>query len=231
MGAISQGIDGALALLKWPVAAASLVFLPGLVYSLLFVLRAIVASPSRCYPFLVGAAIYGAFWLLVIRRRHHLGFLATLEHEFTHALFAWATLHRVIGFRATLRSGGHIRYVGRGNWLIATAPYFFPTLSLAAIAIMNWLPGRDLTAAGVVLGLTVAYHALSNWSETHRHQSDLREAGLVFSILFLIAANALVFGLLLSYACGLRSLTAHLEHVGGPTIVFFRWLLKLILPG
>jgi len=231
MGAVSKGIDGALAWLKWPVAAASLVFLPGLVYSLFFVLRAIYLAPGRCAPFLAGAGAYAAFWFVVIRRRHQLGFLATLEHELTHALFAWATLHRVVSFRATLRSGGHIRYVGRGNWLIAMAPYFFPTLSLVAIAVMNWLPGRDLTAAGAVLGATVAYHAFSNWSETHRHQSDLREVGLLFSLLFLTAANALVFGLLLSYACGLRSLTAHLEHVGGPTLTFFQWLLKLIMPG
>jgi hypothetical protein len=231
MGAVSKGIDGALALLKWPVAAASLVFLPGLLYSLYFVARAIAAAPGRSYPFLLGAAAYAAFWLVFLRRRPRLGFLATLEHELTHALFAWATFHRVIGFRATLRSGGHIRYVGRGNWLIATAPYFFPTLSVAAILIMRWVPGREPTWAGAVLGVTVAYHALSNWSEAHRHQSDLREAGLLFSLLFLGAANALVLGLLLSYACSLRSLTAHLEHVGGPTLTFFQWLLKLIMPG
>lgn len=231
MGAISKGIDGALGLLKWPVAAASLVFLPGLVYSLFFVLRAIYVSPARCYPFLVGAAAYAVVWFAAIRRRPHLGFLATCEHELTHALFAWATFHRVIGFHATLRSGGHIRYVGRGNWLIALAPYFFPTLSLLVIAVLNWLPGRQLAAGGVVLGATVAYQALSNWSETHRHQSDLREAGLLFSALFLTAANALVFGLLLSYACGLRSLTGHLEHVAGPTWRFFHWLLSLIIPG
>ena len=231
MGAVSKGIDRLLALLKWPVAAASLIFLPGLLYSLYFVARAIAAAPGRCYPFLFGAAAYALFWLLFIRRRPGVGFIATLEHELTHALFAWATFHRVIGFRATLRSGGHIRYVGRGNWLIATAPYFFPTLSILAIVVMRFLPGRDLTWAGAVLGVTVAYHALSNWSETHRHQSDLREAGWLFSLLFLGAANALVFGLLLSYACGVRSLTAHLEHVGGPTVTFFHWLLRLIVPG
>jgi hypothetical protein len=231
MGAISQGIDRALAWLKWPIAVVSLVFLPGLAYSLFFVIRAIQHAPGRAYPALLGAGAYTLFWLAVIRRRAHLGFLATFEHELTHALFAWATLHRVIGFRVTLRGGGHIRYVGRGNWLIAVAPYFFPTLSLLVIAVLHWLPGRHLVAGGAVLGFTIAYHALSNWSETHRHQSDLREAGLLFSLLFLTAANALVFGLLISFACGLRSLTAHLQHVSGPTSTFFRWLLSLVLPG
>jgi hypothetical protein len=230
MSAVSKAIDSALALLKWPIAIVGLVFLPGLLYSLFFVLRAIAASPGRCVPFLIGAGAYAFFWLLFIRRRRTLGFTATLEHEFTHALFAWATFHRVVALRATLRSGGHMRYIGRGNWLIAVAPYFFPTLSLLVIAVQAWLPGRDPTAAGAILGVTVAYHALSNWSETHRHQTDLREAGFLFCLFFLTAANALVFGLLLSYACGLHSITAHLRHVSGPTGTFFHWLLSLVMP-
>ena len=171
-----------------------------------------------------------SFLVRLHRTRRSLGFFATLEHELTHALFAWATFHRVIGFRATLRSGGHIRYVGRGNWLIAVAPYFFPTISLLVNVVLSWLPGRHLVLGSAVLGVTVAYHALSTWSETHRHQSDLREAGMLFCLLFLTAANARVFGLLLSYAGGLRSLTAHLDHVGGPTWSFFRWLVRLVLP-
>jgi hypothetical protein len=231
MGPISKGIDSALSWLKWPIAVVSLIFLPGLAYSLFFVVRAIHHSPGRAYPFLLGAGAYALFWLVVIRRRAHLGFLATFEHELTHALFAWATLHRVIGFRATLRSGGHIRYVGRGNWLIAVAPYFFPTVSLLVILVLHWLPGRHLVAGGAVLGATIAYHVLSTWSDAHRHQSDLREAGLLFSFLFLTAANALVLGLLISFACGLRSITAHLQHVGGPTSTFFHWLVRLIAPG
>jgi hypothetical protein len=81
-----------------------------------------------------------------------------------------------------------------------------------------------------VLGVTVAYHGFSTWSETHRHQTDLRECGWLFSTVFLIAANAFVFGLLIAYACGQRSLTAHLEYVRGPSAAFFRWLIHL-LPG
>ena len=82
----------------------------------------------------------------------------------------------------------------------------------------------------LLLGVTIAYHVLSTWSETHRHQTDLREVGWLFSTVFLVAANAFVFGLLLAYACGERSLTAHLEHVRGPSAALFRWLVHL-LPG
>lgn len=217
--------DRLLGLLKWPVAIAAVILAPGLVYALYFVIRELAAAPRSCAPFLVGAAAYAAFWFAFGSRR--LGFWATLEHELTHAIFAWATFHPVVGFRASLRGGGHIRYLGRGNWLIAIAPYFFPTVSLIAIAALTWAPGHHLALGGAVLGVTVAYHALSTWSETHRHQTDLREVGWLFCVPFLIAANAFVFGLLLAYACGQRSLTAHLQHVRGPSVAFFHWLLHL----
>jgi hypothetical protein len=217
-----------LALLKWPVAIVAFVLAPGLVYALYFVVRGIASAPQSCLPCLLGAIVYSVVWAALGNRR--IGFWSTLEHELTHALFAWATFHRVVGFGATIRSGGHIRYTGRGNWLIAIAPYFFPTLSLLTIAILTWAPGHHLELGGFVLGATIAYHVWSTWSETHRHQSDLREVGWLFSFVFLVAANAFVLGLLIAYACGQRSLTAHLEHVRGPAAVVFRWLLHL-LPG
>jgi hypothetical protein len=225
---IARVLDRVIGLLKWPVMIVALVLAPGLVYALFFVLRDAAREAGSCVPFLIGAGTYSLVWLALDRRR--LGFWSTLEHELTHALFAWLTFHRVVGFGATLRSGGHIRYTGKGNWLIAIAPYFFPTLSLIAIAILTWAPGHHLEIGGVVLGATVAYHVWSTWSETHRHQSDLREVGWLFSLIFLVSANVFVLGLLIAYACGERSLTAHLEHVRGPSAAFFRWLVSL-LPG
>jgi len=225
---IARVLDRLLAILKWPIAIVALVLAPGLVYALYFVVRGVASNPESCLPFLVGAGLYSLFWLTL--KKHRIGFWATLEHELTHALFAWATFHRVVGFSATMRSGGHIRYTVRGNWLIAIAPYFFPTLSLLAIVVLTFAPKHHMAVGGFVLGVTVAYHGFSTWSETHRHQTDLRECGWLFSTVFLIAANAFVFGLLIAYACGQRSLTAHLEHVRGPSAAFFRWLIHL-LPG
>jgi hypothetical protein len=222
---LARFFDRLLGLLKWPIAIVALVLAPGLIYALFVVIRGVARAPDACAPFLVGAALYALFWFAAGSRR--LGFWATLEHELTHALFAWATFHRVVGFRATMRGGGHVRYLGRGNWLIAIAPYFCPTLSLIAIAILTWMPGRHLVLGGALLGMTVAYHVLSTWSETHRHQTDLREVGWLFCTPFLISANAFVLGLLISYACGVRSLTAHLQHVRGPSTAFFRWLVNL----
>jgi hypothetical protein len=223
---LARLFDRLLAVLKWPVAILALILAPGLLYALYFVLVEVAHRPSACVPFVIGAGAYALVWLALGGRR--LGFWVTLEHEFTHALFAWATFHPVVGFRATMSGGGHIRYLGRGNWLIAIAPYFFPTLSLIAIAVLSWMPPHHLWVGGAVLGVTIAYHALSTWSETHRHQTDLREVGWLFCLPFLASVNAFVFGLLIAYVCGVRSLTAHLNHVRGPSLAFFHWLLHFL---
>jgi len=225
---IARIFDRLLGILKWPIAIVALILVPGLVYALFLVIRGIAAAPGTCVPFLLGAATYSILWLGLGSRR--IGFWTTLEHELTHALFAWATFHPVVGFGASLRGGGHIRYVGRGNWLIAIAPYFFPTLTLLVIVVLSWLPPRHLAIGAFVLGCAVAHHVFSTWSETHRHQSDLREVGWLFSWLFLPSVNAFVLGIILAYAAGTRSLTAHLSHVKGPSLAFFHLLVKL-LPG
>lgn len=221
MNPIARFLDTVLAWLKWPVAVAALIFLPGLAYALSFVVRGIVAHPRHVLPFLAGAGVYALVFVGLTRRR--VGFWTIVEHELTHALFAWATFHRVVGFSA-MRSGGHVRYVGRGNWLIAIAPYFFPTFTVLVIAVLSALPPAHLTLGAVVLGVCVAHHVLSTWMETHRHQTDLREVGWLWSWLFLPSVNAFVLGIVLAYAAGTRSLTAHLVHVKGPSLAFFHWL-------
>ncbi|MBA2543157.1 MAG: hypothetical protein H0V17_26180 [Deltaproteobacteria bacterium] len=224
---IANAFDRVLGWLKWPVGIVALICLPGLAYALYFVVRGIVAAPGNCVPFLAGAAIYAVVFIAALGRR--VGFWTIVEHELTHALFAWATFHRVVGFSA-MRDGGHIRYIGRGNWLIAIAPYFFPTFTLIVIAVLTFLPPQHLEVGAAILGVAVAHHVFSTWSETHRHQSDLREVGWLWSWMFLPSINAFVLGIILAYAAGTRSLTAHLSHVKGPSLAFFH-LLASLLPG
>ena len=225
MNPVAKALDRLLGWLKWPVAALALIFLPGLVYALFVVVRGIFAHPGHCVPFLIGAGIYAGGFVAVFQRR--VGLWTIVEHELTHALFAWATFHRVVGFSA-MRSGGHVRYLGKGNWLIAVAPYFFPTFTLLVIAGLTFLPPHNLAIGGAILGAAVAHHVLSTWSETHRHQTDLREVGWLWCWMFLPSINAFVLGLVLAYAAGTRSLTAHLAYVRGPSLAFFHLLEKLV---
>lgn len=226
---IADTIDRVISWLKWPLAIVSLVLLPGVLYAMTFVVRDIARRPATTVPLLVGAGAFLIVWLAVLRpktSRHH---LVTLEHELTHALLAWVTLHRVTGLRATLAGGGHVGYAGRGNWLIAIGPFVVPTFVLAIIAVAHWVgPSRVLVG---VLGAALAWNVIANWAPPHRHHGDHREAGTIFALLFVTCANLLVLGMVLAYATGARSVTGHLDHVRGPAAAFFGWLLALIKPG
>lgn len=222
---VSGWVDRVISWLKWPIGFISLVFLPGVVYALTFVVRDIAQRPSAMVPVLVGAGVFLAVWLLVLlprSARHH---VVTLEHELTHTVFALITLHRVSGVRAALGSGGHVRYEGRGNWLIAIAPFVVPLFTLAVMVLATWV--HEPRVVSGLIGLTLAWNVVGNWAPRHRHHGDHREAGGLFAFLFIACANVLVLGLVLAYASNAHSLAGHLDHVRGPTSAFFRWLVSL----
>ncbi len=226
---IPRWVDRLIGWLKWPIGFVSLVFLPGVIYALTFVIRDIARRPSAIVPLLVGASVFLVLWLAVLRPRTSLHYLVTLEHELTHTLFAVLTLHKVPALGATLASGGHVRYEGRGNWLIAIAPFVVPLFTLIVMLIAIWVHSPRVISG--ILGVTLAWNVIANWSATHRHHGDHREAGGIFAFLFVTCASLLVLGLVLAYATQARSLTGHLDHVRGPTSAFFDWLVELLAPG
>src|SRR5688572_30092004 len=98
-------VDRLLALFKWPVAAFSLLMLPGTARALGDLAIALSHRRHLYLPLLIGFAAYGLAWRLFLRHPAWGSLLSTFEHELTHAVFAWATLHRVVDFKATWRSG------------------------------------------------------------------------------------------------------------------------------
>ena len=81
-----------------------------------------------------------------------------------------------------------------------------------------------------VLGFTLTWNVIGNWAPTHRHHGDHREAGRIFSFLFVTCVSLLLLGLVLAYATQARSITGHLAHVAGPTRSFFAWIVNLLDP-
>ncbi len=225
----SAGFDRTLRWLKWPIAFVSLVFLPGVIYAFSFVMQDIAHRPGAILPFLVGAGAFVILWLVLLRPNTSRHYLVTIEHELTHILFALLTFHRVAGVRAGLVGGGHARYTGNGNWLIAIAPFVVPLFSLIVLVIGAWVHEPRMISG--ILGFTLAWNVIANWAHIHRHHGDHREAGNIFSFLFVTCANLLVLGVVLAYTTQARSLTGHLDHVAGPTRAFFSWLVKLLSPG
>lgn len=200
--AIRDFLDVLLALLKWPIAFVAVMTLPGAVWAFGDLALQAGRAWGHLTPFLVGAVLYFLAWKFVLRRPAWGSLLSTFEHELTHALFAWATFHPVVGLKASWRKGGEMQFKGKGNWLIALAPYFFPTASLFVALALFWVPPEHLPWANGLLGASVAYHVTSTSVELHLKQKDLKVAGWLFSALFLPAANVIAYSLILAFALG-----------------------------
>ena len=193
--ATRDAVDTALAALKWPVAIACAALLPVVAMGAWNAFGDI-GDLNVVWPFSSGAVGYAILWYLFFRRPGFGSLVSTFEHELTHAIFAWLTLHRVIGLKATWKSGGAVRFHGKGNWLITIAPYWFPTASVIAAVVLALVPSSARLWTLVALGVTVGYHITSTFHETHREQTDLQRVGFVFALLFLPTANIVAYSLL-----------------------------------
>ncbi len=208
---MSERIDRILAWLKWPVAVLAVFILPGSLWAMVEAAGKAAAMPAMAVPFLAGAILYGVLWWGTRRHMPFGSFFSTLAHELTHVLFALLTWHRVRGLRAGWRQGGHVTVVGRGNWLITIAPYFFPTVCILPGVAMALVPLDYLPWINALMGIALAWHVTSLWSQAHAGQSDLAQVGWPFAAMFLPASNALALGAVLSLSCeGLRGLAAFL---------------------
>ena len=201
MSRISNLFDSWLSFLKWPVGIVFVLWLPNVALALVRVVTTIIFDMSPMLPFLGGAIFWGILWWAFLRRTRYTFFL-TLEHELTHAIFAWLTFHKVTDLRVTLTRGGQISHQGVGNWLIALAPYFWPTLSLVLMLIVWLLPAPTHAVGEALIGMSFAWHVTSTIRETHPKQTDIAKAGKLFSLMFLPAANMLTIGSLLAFAHG-----------------------------
>ena len=119
-----------------------------------------------------------------------------MAHELTHALAAVLMGGKVTSIHASTTGGTTI--VNKTHLFISLAPYIFPlytviSLGLYAIAAQPF----KIYLIGLV-GFTYSFHlALTGYSLSH-HQPDLKEGGVVFSLIFIFSGNMIVLMFLIS---------------------------------
>jgi len=189
-------------LLKWPCAIVCILLLPSAAKSLLALALECFKSPVLMGAFFGGVFLYMIVWFVIIKRTRA-RFLLTFEHELTHCIFAWLTLHRVTDFKVTWSKGGHMGYQpGPGNWLITISPYFFPTAPLILLLCFWFFSDAGSMMLNFLLGISFAYHLTSTHTETGGHQTDLQKVGFPFAIMLLPTANIVFSGIVIAFACG-----------------------------
>jgi hypothetical protein len=124
-------------------------------------------------------------------------------HELTHALWVLLMGGRVSKFRVG-GDGGHI-VTNRTNFWIALAPYFFPLYSVLAIALYGLASlFVNVSAYGqllfAVIGATWAFHFTFTAWMIPKNQTDLRDHGTFFSLVFIYLMNLALLSALLIIA-------------------------------
>lgn len=193
-------IDNLLNRLKWPAATLSAIGLPLSLYAFFQLLGRCFLQPLDVLPLVAGAvgcmlAWRNFAWVVWLGNG-----LITLEHELTHAIFAWLTGHKVVSFKASMKRGGRVKFIGEGNWLITVAPYFFPTAAFVLLLPAILMPFSFLPWPEIALGIALGFHLISTWIETHKDQSDLQKLGWTFCWLFLPTANVIAVAMLIAFA-------------------------------
>jgi hypothetical protein len=190
--------------------------------------------------FSLGAAL----WLIAFLGLPRPVILYVFGHELTHALWVLLMGGRVSRFRVS-GDGGHI-VTNRTNFWIALAPYFFPLYSVLAIALyglaslfVNVAPYGQLLFA--VIGATWAFHFTFTAWMIPKNQTDLRDHGTFFSLVFIYLMNLALLSVLLiiaspqiTFASFGADLVANLrsfsEHAGGLLNQFTRGHEPVRLP-
>lgn len=165
-----------------------------------------ISFSSQFISFLLGTALFlPAWWLSSRYLWKPWQFICTLEHELTHAIVGLPFLLVPLRMWVTASHGGHVKQswigprwlgplYGPGRILSGLAPYFLPTISYLLIASSFFLNQPQARWFPVTLGFVTTFHVISTWAETEYRQPDIREAGIIFSTLFLPVANLIALG-------------------------------------
>lgn len=215
---------------KWPVAIFAVILTPALCWSALTLTGRMLQAPRwNLLPFIAGVVLFVFGWRKLLGNWAIGRWIVTMEHEITHALFAFLTGHKIVSIRATMGSGGEVRYAGGGNWLITAAPYFFPTAAIVLSLIAYFLPFSGLPWGSFLLGVALGYHFVSTYRETHGDQSDLKEMGKTFCWMFLPAANIATVLFLVAFAYnGTESVQTWLGDVRNPFTVLYTLIYDFV---
>ncbi len=192
-------VDRWLDWLKWPVATVAVLATPSLLWSSWKILLSVPEHPWNAGTFLFGLIAFVFMWRSYLHGTRIGKWIIRAEHEFTHLIFAVLTGHRILSFR-TKEKEAQVRFRGKGNWLITSAPYFFPTSALVLFLLSLLMPIRLLPWTNVFLGIATGFHVVSGYHETHRDQDDLKQLRWPFCWCFLPAANLFFLSLLLAVA-------------------------------
>src|ERR1700733_1453965 len=162
-----------LGLILWPTAAGAL-------GAAVWTLTRLAVQPRLAVTFLAGFFGYAVLHFFYFRLRSAKVYV--LGHEMTHALAAWMSGARVLGFSVGSK-GGHVN-VSHSNTWIALAPYMVPLYAISVLAayrlLLWWAPHPVFSTHNAhqgflfAMGVALSFHFVETIEALWvRHQPDL----------------------------------------------------------
>ena len=180
-----------------------------------------INQPPEQY-FIIGFVIFLPLWILYLKDRH---FYSTFEHELTHLLVGLIFLKKPAHFTVTHDTGGETGLYG-GNFIITLAPYFLPTLSLIILPFYLIISHEYQLYFISFFGFVVCYHICSTIQEFSYRQPDIIKSGKLFSTVFLVFANIIVYGYIFIFIGG--GFKAGNQYLLDGMLESFRWVNQII---
>jgi hypothetical protein len=146
--------------------------------------------------FIIALAASGMFTLIFIRSD---SYIAIFEHELVHNLIAVLTFRKPVGFNVRSGAGGQFEYYGRSNILIRLGPYFFPTIPAILFPLYWIVDEKFVNLFFILIGAGLGFQIVTNLKESHVHQTDLKQHGLLFSYLLVLCFNIIILGILFAF--------------------------------
>lgn len=219
---MSRFLDKIINIFKWPVAIYMLLSLPAIFSSF----EAFKVINNNMLSLLAGLVFF--IFSKTMMDPSVRTSMQTIAHEFTHTFFALLTFHKVSHIRIHPDdTGGEMSFMGKGNWLIIIAPYFFPLFCVIYMCFMYFLPTGFIFH--FILGYFLGYHLDTVFSQIHPDQTDLKKVGYPFCFIFLPGINLLTIGSILAFNIkGLHGVSDYFLLINKINITYVSDIIKFI---
>ncbi|MFH1074335.1 MAG: M50 family metallopeptidase [Candidatus Firestonebacteria bacterium] len=117
-------------------------------------------------------------------------FMHVMAHELTHAFWAALFGGKVKSLNIS-HEGGSVT-MDKSNFFVVLAPYFFPFYTVIALLIYAVVDRKYVDFIVFLIGLTYSFHAALTLYSLKQKQTDLKESGIIFSLMFIYFSNLLI---------------------------------------
>jgi hypothetical protein len=144
-----------------------------------------------------GAIFYVLIYALVFRGKYSRKFYEHLKHESAHSMVGYIFLRRtrklVVNPEATYagEETSQVAYLNLSgpDFLVSLAPYYFPSFTIPLLIIRLFVSSPIHKVIDFLIGFTLAFHYISLKNEFGLKQDDIKEMGLMFSIVVTCILN------------------------------------------